>query len=148
MKVCVEAYLFEGLFDSLLDRNAIPYMLVAIDNVKEDRECSVPMDYVENGFITLNLNASAIVNFNIDKEHGYVSFSARFNGISQDIIVPIECILQVFDREEKIPFNMTGTCTIMPDLLAEPPVFIKKDVPKKEAVKENKAKPSFLKVVK
>lgn len=62
-----------------------------------DEHVQVPMAYVKNNEIVLNIGANATHKLLIDNE--YVSFSARFSGVSHDIWVPVGNVMAIFARE-------------------------------------------------
>jgi len=57
----------------------------------------VPAGIVENKKIVLNISTGATQNFEMDNE--FISFNARFSGISQAIIVPLGAITAIYARE-------------------------------------------------
>jgi len=66
-------------------------------NVKVDDQTRVPIEYVKNGEIVLNVSQGATRNLTISNE--LVQFSARFNGVSREIAVPMYSIQGIFARE-------------------------------------------------
>ena len=86
-------YLIRGLYQWLLDNQVTPYILV--DASGED--VMVPPGVADNGKVVLNLSPSAIQNFEMTND--YLSFSARFNGVAQDIYCPIASILAIYAQE-------------------------------------------------
>lgn len=75
-----------------LDNNLTPHLLVTVDG-----STRVPMAYVKNGEIVLNLNYGATKDLQLDNEA--VVFSARFGGISQNLYVPMHAVKGIFARE-------------------------------------------------
>jgi stringent starvation protein B len=57
----------------------------------------VPMQYVRENEIVLNIGPTASHNLNIDNE--WVNFSARFNGVAHDIWIPVGHVVSIFARE-------------------------------------------------
>lgn len=86
-------YLFRGIFEWIEDNGMTPHIVVDAlgDGVL------VPQDYVEDGQITLNIASSSIDLYQMDNE--LVHFSARFNGVSQELTVPMTFILGIYARE-------------------------------------------------
>ena len=86
-------YLLRAIYEWLVDNNLTPYLLVnaAATGV------IVPEQYIEDGKIILNVNPSAVQELLLGNEA--VSFSARFNGASMDLYVPIQAVLAVYARE-------------------------------------------------
>ncbi len=86
-------YLIRGLYQWLLDNQATPYILAdaSSDGVM------VPRSIASDGKVVLNLSPSAIQN--LEMTNDYISFSARFNGVAQDIYCPIASILAIYAQE-------------------------------------------------
>lgn len=70
-----------------------PYMLVdaTVEGVV------VPMNLVSDGTIVMNLDYSAVDHLEMGNE--WVLFSARFNGKSQDINIPVEAVRAIYAKE-------------------------------------------------
>ncbi|WP_299178119.1 ClpXP protease specificity-enhancing factor [uncultured Neptuniibacter sp.] len=86
-------YILKALYDWLLDSELTPHLLVDAEN----GEAIIPVQFVENGQIVLNINPSAVRNFYVD-DLG-ISFNARFSGQPMDIFVPMSAILAIYARE-------------------------------------------------
>lgn len=85
-------YLLRALYEWCGDNHYTPYLTVWVDE-----HVQVPMAYVKNNEIVLNIGANATHKLQIDND--YVSFSARFNGVSHDIWVPVGNVMGIFARE-------------------------------------------------
>lgn len=85
-------YMLRAIHEWCLDNNLTPHLLVAVDSFTR-----VPMAYVKNGEIVLNLNYGATKDLQLDNEA--VIFSARFGGVSQNLYVPIHAVKGIFARE-------------------------------------------------
>ena len=94
-------YLIRALYEWLLDNQATPYMLADTSHP----DVMIPRGIASDGKVVLNLAPSAINN--LEMTNDYVSFSARFNGVAQDIYCPIASILAIYAREngEGMMFN-------------------------------------------
>ena len=86
-------YLLRAIFEWANDNNFTPQVLVNA-NVSG---VEVPQDHVIDGQIVLNIGLSAIKLHVMDND--CLNFSARFSGIEQDILLPMESILAIFARE-------------------------------------------------
>jgi stringent starvation protein B len=86
------AYLIRAIHEWCVDNGLTPHLLV-----KVDAHTRVPMAYVKNGEIVLNMNYTAVKDLHIDNDA--VVFSARFGGVAQHIYVPISRVGGVFARE-------------------------------------------------
>lgn len=85
-------YLLRALHEWCVDNNLTPHLIVAVNT-----RTRVPMAYVKDGEIILNINYSATKDLHIDNES--VVFSARFGGVSQNIYVPMSAVRGIFARE-------------------------------------------------
>ncbi len=85
-------YLVRAIYDWCCDAGYTPYI-----SVKVDEQTRVPMEYVKNGEIVLNISPDATRNITLGREE--VRFSARFNGVSREISVPIGTIGAIFAKE-------------------------------------------------
>lgn len=85
-------YMLRAIHEWCLDNNLTPHLLVAVDGFTR-----VPMAYVKNGEIVLNLNYGATKDLQLDNEA--IVFSARFGGVSQNLYVPMHAVKGIFARE-------------------------------------------------
>ncbi|MDR3425953.1 MULTISPECIES: ClpXP protease specificity-enhancing factor [Silvimonas] len=90
--VSTKPYLIRAIHEWCSDHGFTPYLVVAVRN-----EMQVPMEYVKNGEIVLNIGYNATRGLNLGND--YVSFSARFNGVSRDIMIPVGTVVSIFSRE-------------------------------------------------
>jgi stringent starvation protein B len=65
--------------------------------VRVDKQTRVPQAYVKDGQIVLNVGPSAVRNIHMDNE--WVTFSARFGGMSHSIEVPVGNVVAIHARE-------------------------------------------------
>jgi stringent starvation protein B len=86
-------YLVRALYDWILDNDNTPYILV--DTGSE--QLQIPPGISSDGKVVLNLAPAAIQN--LEMTNDYVSFSARFNGVADQIFVPIGSLLAIYARE-------------------------------------------------
>lgn len=86
-------YLLRAIFEWANDNNFTPQVLVNAHVTGVE----VPLDHVVDGQIVLNIGLNAIKLHVMDNE--CLNFSARFSGIEQDILLPMESILAIFARE-------------------------------------------------
>ncbi len=85
-------YLIRAICEWCADNALTPYLAV-----KVNAETRVPMAFVKNGEIVLNLGATATRKLTIDND--WIQFSARFNGASQEVAVPIGAVSGIFAKE-------------------------------------------------
>ena len=91
-ELSTKPYLIRAIYEWCADSSFTPYL-----NVKVDQNTRVPMEYVKNGEIVLSMSQQATRNLTIDNE--LIQFSARFNGVSREITIPIYAVQGVFARE-------------------------------------------------
>ena len=97
-------YLLQAYFQWLLDNNLTPHLVV--DATVTGTQ--VPVQYVKDGQIVLNIAPSAVGNLQLGNE--FVEFSARFGGVPQQLILPMQSIVAIYARE-----NGAGTVFDMED---------------------------------
>ena len=85
-------YLIRAIFEWCCDNGLTPYIAVKVDETTK-----VPMEYVKNGEIVLNVSPDATRNLKIGND--LLHFSARFAGVSREISVPINTIGGIFAKE-------------------------------------------------
>jgi stringent starvation protein B len=90
--ISTKPYLIRAIYEWCSDSGMTPYL-----NVKVDEQTRVPIEYVKNGEIVLNISQSATRNLTISND--LIQFSARFNGVSREVSVPIYAVQGVFARE-------------------------------------------------
>lgn len=85
-------YLIRAIYEWCADAGFTPYL-----SVKVDANTRVPMEYVKGGEIVLSISQQATRDLTIGND--VVQFSARFNGVSREVSVPIYAVQGVFARE-------------------------------------------------
>ncbi len=85
-------YLVRAICEWCADNGLTPYLAVRVN-----RETKVPAAYVKNGEIVLNVSASATRRLTIDND--WIQFTARFNGVSQEVSVPMSAVAGIFAKE-------------------------------------------------
>jgi len=95
-------YILRALYEWLLDNDSTPYLLVdaTINQV------TVPLQFVKDGRIVLNISPSAVRSLHIDNDA--LSFNARFSGRPMDVYVPIGAVQAIYSSEngEGMGFGM------------------------------------------
>ncbi len=86
-------YLVRALYQWILDNDTTPYILVSTS----DNQVLIPPGIANDGKVVLNLAPAAIQDLEMTNEH--VSFSARFNGVAENIYCPISSLLAIYARE-------------------------------------------------
>ena len=88
-----QPYLIRAMYQWIVDNGMTPHLLIDTTNDK----ASVPDELIENGKIVLNIGPMAVHGLKLGNEE--VTFSARFNGKSTNILVPIESVMAIYTHE-------------------------------------------------
>jgi stringent starvation protein B len=91
-EISTKPYLMRAIYEWCVDSGYTPYLTVTVD-----AQTRVPMEYVKDGQIVLNIGPVAVERFKIGNE--FVEFSARFNGVGRDILIPVGAVSAVYARE-------------------------------------------------
>ena len=86
-------YLIRAIYQWLVDNNQTPYLLVDA----EHDQVLVPRDFVRDGRIVLNINPGAVTNLELGND--WISFSARFSGVAEEVVLPPAAVLGVYAKE-------------------------------------------------
>lgn len=86
-------YLIRAFYEWIVDSKCTPFLVV---NANFPR-CQVPLEFVEDGQITLNIAPEAIRDLKIGKD--FLEFRASFTGIVHIISAPIKAILAIYAQE-------------------------------------------------
>ncbi len=105
-------YLIRAIFEWCCDNGLTPYIAVKVDETTK-----VPMEYVKNGEIVLNVSPNATRNLKIGND--LLQFSARFAGVSREISVPIITIGGIFAKESGQGLSFQ-TSPLLPAQMAAP----------------------------
>jgi stringent starvation protein B len=85
-------YLLRAMHDWCTDNGFTPYIAVFVD-----ASVQVPMEYVKNNEIVLNVGFEATTALKLGNE--LIEFKARFGGSSRDIAVPVDHVIAIYARE-------------------------------------------------
>ncbi|MEO8778953.1 MAG: ClpXP protease specificity-enhancing factor [Rhodanobacter sp.] len=86
-------YLLRAIYDWISDNQLTPYILVDAGAAG----VRVPPQVIQNGQVVLNLATRAVANLDLGNE--WISFQARFSGVSQTIQVPVQAVLALYAQE-------------------------------------------------
>jgi len=86
-------YLVRAFHDWILDNGATPYIVVdaSLPGVQ------VPMDFVSNGQIVLNISPHAAQGLALGDMD--IQFNARFGGVPMRVIVPVSAVMAIYAKE-------------------------------------------------
>ena len=91
-EVSTKPYFIRAIYEWCSDCGFTPYL-----SVRVDERTRVPLEYVKNGEIVLNVSLNATRNLTINNE--LIQFSARFNGVSREVSIPVDRVQGIFARE-------------------------------------------------
>lgn len=105
-------YLLRAFYEWIVDNNCTPYLVVDATVA----EVKVPMQFVQNGQIVLNILPSAVSNMQLGNDA--VTFNARFGGKPFALYVPVQAVLAIYARE-----NGAGTVFTLEEEEDEAEIF-------------------------
>ena len=85
-------YLIRALHEWCTDCGFSPYLAVRVDG-----SVQVPLEYVNDHEIVLNVSHDATSGLELGNE--YISFKARFGGVPRQVMVPVSHVLAIYARE-------------------------------------------------
>jgi stringent starvation protein B len=85
-------YLLRALHDWCTDNGFTPYIAVYVG-----AGVQVPMEYVKNNEIVLNVGFEATSGLQLGNE--FIEFKARFGGAAREIKVPVDHVVAIYARE-------------------------------------------------
>jgi stringent starvation protein B len=85
-------YLLRALHEWCTDSGFTPYVAVLVDE-----SVQVPMEYVKNGEIVLNVSYDATSGLRLGND--FIEFKARFAGVPREIVIPVNRVLAIYARE-------------------------------------------------
>jgi stringent starvation protein B len=85
-------YLIRAIYDWCSDNGYTPYL-----SVRVDANTRVPMSYVKDGEIVLNISMDAVQNLQLGNEE--ISCGGRFGGVAHKIVVPAGAVIGIFAKE-------------------------------------------------
>ncbi len=102
-ELSTKPYLMRAIYDWCVDSGYTPYVTVTVDTLTR-----VPMEYVKDGQIVLNIGPIAVEHFKLGNE--LIEFSARFNGTGREISIPVGAVSAIYAREngQGLSFEVTA----------------------------------------
>lgn len=86
-------YLIRAMYQWIVDNAMTPHLLIDA-GVKG---CIVPVEHIKDGKIVMNIAPMSVSGLVLGDEE--ITFSARFNGKSEAIYVPVDSVLAIYARE-------------------------------------------------
>jgi stringent starvation protein B len=85
-------YLIRAIYEWCVDGGMTPHLAVKVDD-----QTRVPMAYVKNGEIVLNIGVEAVHNLHLGND--FISCSGRFGGVAHELLIPVGGVIGIFARE-------------------------------------------------
>jgi len=106
-------YLIRALYEWCTDNGFTPFVAVQVDE-----SVKVPLEFVKDGEIVLNISFDATSALKLGNE--YLEFKGRFGGVARDILVPVQKVLAIYAREngQGMAFPVSAVATPADVLLA------------------------------
>ena len=92
MSTSTKPYLVRAIYEWCNDNQQTPHIVAWVNE-----HTRVPMQYVRDNEIVLNIGPTASHGLTIDNE--WVHFSARFGGVSEEVWIPVGHVVSLFARE-------------------------------------------------
>jgi len=123
-EISTKPYLLRALYEWCVDNGYTPHLAVKVDS-----RARVPVEYVKNGEITLNIGPTAVHKMQIGNE--LVEFSARFGGAARQISVPVSNVYALYAREtgHGMTFDVDAPKSAVQSLAEAEPTTPGQDVP-------------------
>jgi stringent starvation protein B len=85
-------YLIRALHEWCTDNCFTPHLAVRVDG-----SVRVPVDFVRNNEIVLNVGFEATNSLKLGND--FIEFKARFGGVPREVVVPVSHVLAIYARE-------------------------------------------------
>ena len=85
-------YLIRAIYDWCVDSGLTPYLAVRVDGMTR-----VPLAFIKDGEIVLNLSVDAVRNLHLGNDE--ITCEGRFGGVPHGIVVPIAAVIGIFAKE-------------------------------------------------
>lgn len=141
-------YLLRALYEWVVDNGMTPHLLVDA----RSPGVRVPAHAVKDGQVVLNIADRAVGHMRMDNDG--IRFSARFGGVSQNVVVPMAAVIAIYARETgqglALPVDTVAAPAPMQDTLATSPATADAvaDAPPPEDAPEPPKRGNHLRVVK
>jgi stringent starvation protein B len=89
----LKPYLIRAVYEWIVDNNLTPHLLVNANTNKGE----LPVDYIEDGKIVLNIRPQAIEALSLGNE--LIEFNARFSGKPMTITASINAVMAIYAKE-------------------------------------------------
>jgi stringent starvation protein B len=121
-KISTKSYLLRAIYEWCNDSGYTPYLAARVD-----ANTRVPIQFVKNDEIILNISFEATSGLKIDEK--YINFSTRFGGVSQPILIGIPNVIAIYACEsgQGIMFEKSDKTTMIGnDIIIDQVNFLEK----------------------
>ena len=109
--VSTKPYLLRALYEWCVDNGYTPYLSVIVD-----ASTRVPMEYVRDGEIVLNVGPLATSRMAMGNET--IECTARFGGVARELSIPVSAVAAIYARENGQGMSFeTGTPAVADEAL-------------------------------
>lgn len=91
-EISTKPYFIRAIYEWCSDSGVTPYL-----SVKVDEQTRVPREHIKDGEIVLNISHDATRHLTLGSD--VIQFSARFNGVSRELSVPMSAVIGIFAKE-------------------------------------------------
>ena len=85
-------YLLRAVYEWCVDNGYTPYISVVVDP-----QTRVPMEYVQDGEIVVNIGAVAASRLQMGNET--IECTVRFSGSAKELVIPVAAVAAIYARE-------------------------------------------------
>lgn len=122
-------YLLRALYEWCVDNGLTPYLSVIVD-----AQTRVPMEYVRDGEIVLNIGPLATSRLHMGNET--IECTARFSGSARELLIPVNAVAAIYAREngqgmsfEVQPASAESSAPVLAPLSAAPELSVAPESP-------------------
>jgi stringent starvation protein B len=135
-------YLIRALHEWCVENGFSPYIAVQVD-----ASVKVPMEFVKNGEIVLNVGMDATSALRLGND--FIEFKARFGGVAREIIVPVSHVVAIYAREngQGMAFPAPPAATVRANIETRSEITLTTDSEPVEAVDPTESLRSVLRSV-
>ena len=91
-EISTKPYLIRAIYDWCADNGFTPYLAVRVD-----KNTQVPVAFVKDGEIILNISTDAVHNLQLGNEE--ITCGGRFGGVAHQLIVPMDAGIGIFAKD-------------------------------------------------
>jgi stringent starvation protein B len=103
-EISTKPYLLRAIYEWCTDSGYTPHIAVMVDTATQ-----VPMQFVKEGQIVLNISFGATSGLKMDNDS--IRFNARFGGVAREIFVPVDRVIAIYANEngQGMAFEVTAS---------------------------------------